>query len=146
MALRTNNTLREQFNRRYNNLLARENLRKLPPPDKEKLYEKLLMAYLDGFQCCYCGLKMEVHQPYPNLLVFSFDHYIPLANGGDNDIDNIVFCCHSCNLTKGTMTGDTYKALLESISDKLKNQVISQSWKSRLAGSIERDRLYRGKS
>jgi 5-methylcytosine-specific restriction endonuclease McrA len=143
MALRTDNALREQFNRRYTRLLAREKSRNLPPPDKEQLYEKLQMAYLNGFGCCYCGRKMEVQQPYPNLDVFSFDHYNPLADGGDNNIDNIVFCCHSCNMTKGTINGDTYKELLESIPDKLKNQVISQSYKSRLAGSIERDQWYR---
>ncbi|MGW5524838.1 HNH endonuclease [Gordonia sp. NPDC003950] len=31
-----------------------------------------------------------------------FDHVVPLAHGGLNDITNIQLLCQSCNLTKGS--------------------------------------------
>lgn len=48
----------------------------------------------DQHQCRYCGhgppdVKLEV------------DHVIPVAEGGRNDIDNLVTACAACNRGKG---------------------------------------------
>lgn len=41
--------------------------------------------------CVYCGAKSE-----------HMDHVIPLARGGDHNIDNLVPACAKCNLSKGS--------------------------------------------
>lgn len=47
----------------------------------------------DGFACHYCGRK----PPTVELLV---DHVVPVADGGSNDIDNLVAACQECNSGK----------------------------------------------
>lgn len=48
----------------------------------------------DGFTCQYCG-RMA-----PDV-VLEVDHINPVANGGDNDIMNLVTSCRDCNRGKG---------------------------------------------
>lgn len=48
----------------------------------------------DGFTCQYCG-RMA-----PDV-VLEVDHINPVANGGDNDIMNLVTSCQDCNRGKG---------------------------------------------
>lgn len=48
----------------------------------------------DSFTCQYCG-KMA-----PDI-VLEIDHINPVANGGDNDIMNLVTACKDCNRGKG---------------------------------------------
>ena len=48
----------------------------------------------DGFTCQYCG-----KQPPEAVLVI--DHINPVANGGDNDILNLITSCEICNQGKG---------------------------------------------
>lgn len=48
----------------------------------------------DGFVCQYCG----AHPPGSILHV---DHIHPVADGGKNEIDNLVTSCEACNLGKG---------------------------------------------
>lgn len=44
-------------------------------------------------QCPYCGIGLEDGQG-------TFDHTIPFAKGGNNDISNITRCCLTCNREK----------------------------------------------
>lgn len=48
----------------------------------------------DNFTCQYCG-KMA-----PDV-VLEVDHINPVANGGDNNILNLITACHDCNRGKG---------------------------------------------
>lgn len=48
----------------------------------------------DQFTCQYCGAR----QPYVTLHV---DHRDSVANGGENDFDNLITACQPCNLGKG---------------------------------------------
>lgn len=48
----------------------------------------------DGFTCQYCG-RMA-----PDVIL-EVDHINPVANGGDNDIMNLVTSCRDCNRGKG---------------------------------------------
>lgn len=48
----------------------------------------------DGFVCQYCG-------SHPPAVILHVDHIIAIANGGNNEIDNLVTSCASCNLGKG---------------------------------------------
>jgi 5-methylcytosine-specific restriction endonuclease McrA len=44
----------------------------------------------DNYTCAYCGRKAN-----------SVDHIIPRSKGGNEDENNLVACCKSCNLKKG---------------------------------------------
>jgi hypothetical protein len=48
----------------------------------------------DGFMCQYCGA-------YPPSVLLHVDHIHPVAEGGGNDIDNLITACQPCNLGKG---------------------------------------------
>jgi len=130
--------LEEAFNSRYKRLVERSQKWGMEPPGKDELWQKVEMCFLEGFSCCYCGCQMMVHQGSPSLEVFSLDHYIPFALGGDNATQNIVVCCYSCNIIKGTMTGDTFKELLKYIPAELKRKMFVEIWKGRLADKLDR--------
>lgn len=47
----------------------------------------------DGFICQYCG-------SHPPKVVLEIDHVIPVRDGGDDSIDNLVTSCFNCNRGK----------------------------------------------
>ena len=51
----------------------------------------------DNLTCQYCG------EQYP-ATELTFDHVMPVAQGGRKDWENIVTCCVSCNRRKGGRT------------------------------------------
>jgi len=51
----------------------------------------------DDYTCQYCGQA----EPTSEL---TFDHVLPVAQGGRKDWENIVTCCISCNRKKGGRT------------------------------------------
>ena len=130
--------LGEAFNSRYLRLVERSRKWEKKPADRDGLWEKVSNCFLEGFKCCYCDCQMVVRQSYPSLEVFSLDHYVPFAAGGDNATQNIVVCCHSCNIIKGTMTGDTFKELMRHIAPELKRKMFMEIWKGRLADKLDR--------
>lgn len=48
----------------------------------------------DAFTCQYCGA-------HPPGVLLHVDHIKPVAEGGKNDIDNLVTACEPCNAGKG---------------------------------------------
>lgn len=62
----------------------------------------------DGFVCQYCG-------SHPPSVILHVDHIDPVANGGKNNIDNLITSCEPCNLGKGA-------ALLSSAPKSLKEK------------------------
>lgn len=65
----------------------------------------------DGFVCQYCGA-------HPPAVVLHVDHIHPVAEGGTNDIDNLITACEPCNLGKGSgLISDTPKALKDKASE-----------------------------
>ncbi|MCA9367635.1 HNH endonuclease [Candidatus Kaiserbacteria bacterium] len=44
-------------------------------------------------KCWYCGVNVGNE--------FHVDHFIPLAEGGSNDVGNLRISCPACNLSKG---------------------------------------------
>lgn len=50
----------------------------------------------DKFACQYCG-------SHPPEVILHVDHIVALANGGDNEIDNLITACQHCNLGKSTI-------------------------------------------
>jgi 5-methylcytosine-specific restriction endonuclease McrA len=51
----------------------------------------------DGNTCQYCGEKLPTQE-------LTFDHVMPVSQGGRKDWENIVTCCVSCNRRKGGRT------------------------------------------
>lgn len=49
----------------------------------------------DQFQCAYCGAHPS------ETVLLEVDHIHPVAEGGTNDIDNLVTACWDCNRGKG---------------------------------------------
>jgi len=53
----------------------------------------------DNHACQYCGQVLASAE-------LTFDHVIPVAQGGRKDWENIVTCCIGCNRRKGGRTPD----------------------------------------
>jgi 5-methylcytosine-specific restriction endonuclease McrA len=51
----------------------------------------------DGYTCQYCADKLPTQE-------LTFDHVVPVSQGGRKDWGNIVTCCVSCNRRKGGRT------------------------------------------
>jgi 5-methylcytosine-specific restriction endonuclease McrA len=51
----------------------------------------------DGYTCQYCGDQLPTQE-------LTFDHVVPVSQGGHKDWENIVTCCVSCNRRKGGRT------------------------------------------
>jgi hypothetical protein len=62
----------------------------------------------DAFACQYCGA-------HPPSAVLECDHIIPVAEGGKNDIDNLITACFDCNRGKGAIS---LSVAPQSLSDK----------------------------
>ena len=51
----------------------------------------------DEYSCQYCGDAYPTNE-------LTFDHVVPVAQGGRKDWENIVTCCITCNRRKGGRT------------------------------------------
>lgn len=85
----------------------------------------------DGFTCQYCG-RMA-----PDVIL-EVDHINPVANGGDNDIMNLVTSCRDCNRGKGKRalsSRDEIKAQqaqLKELSEKREQLQMMIEWRKEL--------------
>lgn len=50
----------------------------------------------DAFECQYCGA-------HPPSVILHCDHIIPVSEGGETNIDNLVTACAPCNLGKSNI-------------------------------------------
>lgn len=66
-----------------------------------RLSRQQLLAKTNGL-CYYCGSKVDS-------LNFTIDHVVSQNSGGENDPDNLVPCCKSCNSVKGVKTLDGFR-------------------------------------
>lgn len=66
-----------------------------------------LVAFV-GSICYWCGEHTD--QPVP-------DHYVPLARGGRNSIDNLVVSCPHCNSQRQDKLPDEYWVWLDDQPD-----------------------------
>lgn len=64
----------------------------------------------DGFRCQYCGA-------HPPSAILHCDHIKPVADGGTNDMENLVTACSNCNLGKAAVSLDV---IPESLADRAK--------------------------
>lgn len=96
-----------------------------PPPARRRRYssstDSIRRRYLRGaypgwwddmlrrydYRCAYCGRRGDHRRRRLHK-----EHDIPLSRGGPHDVANIVPACVHCNLVKGTLTGDEFRALI----------------------------------
>ncbi len=60
--------------------------------------DRRLAIYIrDRFTCCYCGRDLRHAEPREVTL----DHLVPRSAGGNNETNNLVLACLSCNSSRG---------------------------------------------
>ncbi len=63
-------------------------------PQKGAAFTRFNLFLRDGFRCQYCGSSREL----------TFDHVVPLSQGGMTSWTNVVAACPECNFRKGSKT------------------------------------------
>ncbi len=91
--------------------------------------EGLRILERDQYRCQYCGL--DGMASFENALAMSVDFVVPRARKGKKDDRNLVACCRSCNLIKGTRV---YRNFDEAKAHVLaRRDVLSKAWEARKA-------------
>ena len=91
------------------------------------LAEKARVHQRDGYHCRFCGMPVVrsttrklIHQAYPQAVIWGdkevqqhaafqamwaqYDHVVPHARGGRNDLENLVLTCAPCNFGRAGYT------------------------------------------
>lgn len=85
----------------------------------------------DGFKCQYCGRSVPE-------VTLEVDHIVPVAEGGENDMMNLITSCRDCNRGKGKIPLDDetilkkQKAELEELNEKRNQMEMMIQWRSEL--------------
>jgi hypothetical protein len=75
------------------------------------------------FRCGYCGVS-EVDSGAE----LTLDHFQPRSQGGTDEVDNLVYCCHACNTYKGTSyQPDAPERILHPRRDTLSEHLLAQA-------------------
>lgn len=83
----------------------------------------------DHYRCQYCGLDGAAS--FENALAMSVDFVVPRARKGKKDPQNLVACCRSCNMIKGTRVYhslDEAKAYVQARREELR-----KAWETKAA-------------
>ncbi|MCG3127257.1 MAG: hypothetical protein CHACPFDD_02115 [Phycisphaerae bacterium] len=92
----------------------------------------------DSFRCQYCGAAA------PNVLL-EIDHIDPVANGGNNEILNLITACTDCNAGKRDRKLDDLSAVarqreqLEELNQRREQLEMMVEWKRELAKLSNRE-------
>ncbi|MBP6238759.1 MAG: HNH endonuclease [Saprospiraceae bacterium] len=62
-------------------------------------------------KCYLTGREIDLSKPN----TYHFDHIIPVANGGDSNLDNLGITCRSVNIAKGTLSVDDFILLCKEV-------------------------------
>lgn len=114
--------------------------------ERKPLPKKLRFEVLkrDSFTCQYCGRQAPE-------VILEVDHIEPVANGGTNDITNLITSCRDCNSGKGAreLSDDAVvkkkKAQLDEMQARREQLEMMREWQMDLtestlsAGSIVSD-------
>lgn len=86
-------------------------------PDKKK--NETLLALIerdDGTDCFFCGIPTYAGENQ------TIEHFLPVADGGNNNLKNLCIACKSCNLAVGNMPiVDKIKFIFDKIREELKH-------------------------
>lgn len=64
-----------------------------------------LLLLIQEKRCYYCATHLQKDN---GATEYHIDHYVSLANGGRNEIANLVLTCPACNLRKGIEDGNSF--------------------------------------
>lgn len=89
---------------------------------ESELRQAVRSAY--NFACGYCGVREEDTGSELEL-----DHFKPRSIGGDDTLENLVYCCPTCNRIKGDFwaIAPTEKRLLHPNHDDLNLHLLEES-------------------
>lgn len=126
--------------RRYVSHVKRSKELGIDPPifnDFIRLFEET------DYMCPYCKKRMLLDDPYPYRYRPSVDHKNPLSCGGSNDYENLLLCCTSCNIIKGTLDDKYFYRLLKVLEqdEELRDVLFAKWFNYGLANKIERNEL-----
>ena len=85
----------------------------------------------DSFKCQYCGASA------PDVIL-EVDHIVPVAEGGENDIMNLITSCRDCNRGKGKkkLTDkqiiEKQKTELDDLNERRQQMEMMLQWKCEL--------------
>lgn len=112
----------------------------MPTDDKAKADRKSISKSLrfevfkrDSFKCCYCGAEAPK-------AVLHVDHIEAVANGGTNDITNLVTACADCNLGKSdkplseNAAVAKSRAQLDELQERSEQLELIMQWRKGLRG------------
>lgn len=86
----------------------------------------------DYFRCQYCGAT-------PPNVILHVDHINPVAEGGENNIDNLVTACAPCNLGKSaTPLTDIPKTLSDRAAEVAEREAQIQGYNAILQARADR--------
>lgn len=86
----------------------------------------------DGFKCQYCGA-------HPPSVLLHIDHINPVADGGGNEIDNLITACEPCNIGKGARPlSDIPKSLSEKAKEVSEREEQIKGFNDVLVAKAER--------
>lgn len=93
----------------------------------------------DSFKCQYCG------KASPDV-VLVVDHIMPVKDGGDNEITNLITACEPCNQGKGArqLSDDTVigkqRKQMEKLNDRREQLEMMMQWRNGL-NNIEQEKV-----
>ena len=76
--------------------------------------------FRDGHVCCYCGRDEQtiIAECDRNWDMLSLDHIKAHVDGGNNEANNLITCCRSCNSSRGSKSVLEFAAYKEMEQDK----------------------------
>lgn len=109
----------------YNENRLKFILRNLNKRGGKKIKESQLLSILSNFKiengnnvCPYCNREIF------DITMIHFDHYLPLAQGGDNTVTNLIPVCKYCNRSKLNEIFITWYRQQLFYSPKTENRII----------------------
>ncbi|OQA53982.1 MAG: CRISPR-associated endonuclease Cas9 [Euryarchaeota archaeon ADurb.Bin294] len=125
--------MRKIIKTRYKNLRERSEKFRVKFPDLEPLITKMYDQYIHSPNCPYCGDVIDLFGKYDNSP--SIDHIIPLTDGGDSSLSNLILVHTKCNLVKGTMDKTLFLMTIEGVRDRKGQEGVRRYLKTAYKGA-----------
>ncbi|MBV9868760.1 MAG: HNH endonuclease [Abitibacteriaceae bacterium] len=87
-----------------------------------RLSERTALREYYGFRCGYCGVSETAVGAE-----LTVDHFQPRSQGGLDEPENWVYCCHACNEFKGDYwQPDSVQRILHPLRDRITEHLVLQ--------------------